>query len=164
MSMTYATLKCMGKAETAEPKKQRDKSDEPHLIQEIVRTYQLLVSVLRRRSGISASRFALMRILAEHSTDIGVMDLSRQLGVNAASITRQVRELESEGLVHRHADPNDGRRISIILSKKGRKLLDDLLEYSHQFEALLLPVLSHDEQVSAAKSLRKLRTYVEEFR
>ena len=69
-----------------------------------------------------------MRLLADADGDVGTMELARQLGINPAGVTRQVQELEGEGLVRRRADPNDGRRTCIRLSPKGRKRMDELLE------------------------------------
>jgi len=137
---------------------------EPHLIQEIIRTYQVLVAEVTRRTGMKSSRFALMRVLADADADVGVMEIARQLGVNAAAVTRQVHELEGERLVRRRADPNDGRRTCIRLSPKGRKLMDELLEYSHEFEQLLASALSAEEMANAATALNKLRLFVEGLR
>jgi DNA-binding MarR family transcriptional regulator len=137
---------------------------EPYLIQEIIRTYQVLIAGLSRRTGIASSRFALMRLLADADGDVGVMELARQLGINPAAVTRQVQELEREELVLRRADPKDGRRTGIRLSAKGQKLLDELLEFSHEFERLLSSTLSPEEMATTAAALKKLRTFVEGLR
>lgn len=137
---------------------------EPHLIQEIIRTYQVLIAEITQRTGMKSSRFALMRVLVDADADVGVMEIARQLGINAAAVTRQVQELESERLVRRRADPNDGRRTCIRLSPKGRKLMDELLQCSHEFERLLSSALSAEEMANAAIALNKLRSFVEGLR
>ncbi|NLE11807.1 MAG: MarR family transcriptional regulator [Actinobacteria bacterium] len=137
---------------------------EPHLIQEIVCTYQALAAEMTRRTGMKSSRFALMRLLADADADVGIMELARLLGVNAAAVTRQVQELESERLVRRRADPDDGRRTCIRLSPKGRKLMDELLQYSHEFELSLSSALSTEEMVNAATALNKLRSFLDGLR
>lgn len=144
--------------------KPHERGVELHLMQEIVRTYQVLVAGISRITGMTSSRFALMRLLADADTDVGVMDLARWLGINAAAVTRQVQELERERLVLRRADPKDGRRNYIRLSKKGRKLLDELLECSHEFERSMTSVLSAEEMTEAATVLKKLRSFVEDLR
>lgn len=113
---------------------------------------------------MTASRFALMRLLADAGADVGVMDLSRQLGINAAAVTRQVQELEHEGFIRRRADPMDGRRSYIRLSPKGQRQLDKLLECSHEFERSLSSVLSAAEMANATIVLKKLRSFVEGLR
>jgi DNA-binding MarR family transcriptional regulator len=161
--MTCATILGMATARTLRRAKPRPRADEPHLIQETVRTYQVLIAGISRAIGMSASRFALMRLLAELDVDadVGVMDLARQVGINAAAVTRQVQELEREQLLRRRADPQDGRRSYVRLSPKGRRLLDRILAFSHEFEHSLSAVLSADEMTSAARTLRKLRAFVE---
>ena len=100
----------------------RHRGDEPHLLREIIRTYQVLMAGFSREIGMPASRLALLRLLAVTQSNMGVMDLARKLQVNAAAVTRQVQELERKGLVRRRADPKDGRRNYVSLSPKGRKL------------------------------------------
>ena len=142
----------------------QNQGGEPHLIQEIIRTHQVLMAEITRRIGMKSSRFSLMRLLADAEGDVGVMELARQLGINAAAVTRQVQELESERLVLRRADPHDGRRTRIRLSPKGRKLMDELLDCSHEFERLLSSALSADEMTNAAAALSKLRSFIEGLR
>ena len=137
---------------------------ELHLVQEVIRTYQVLIAEITRRTGMKSSRFALMRLLADADVDVGIIDLARQLGINAAAVTRQVQELESERLVRRRADTNDGRRTCIRLSTKGRKLMEELRECSREFERLLSSALSAEEMGSTAMALTKLRTFVEGLR
>ena len=137
-----------------------EQGEGPFLVQEIVCTYQALMAQLSRRTGLSASRFALMRVLADADGDMGILELARQLGANAASVTRQVQDLEREGLVFRRGDPHDGRRSYIGLQPEGQKLLDGLLRYSRDFEQVLSATLSNDEMTSAAVTLKNLRAFV----
>ena len=137
---------------------------EPHLLREVFRTYQVLMAGFLRATGMPASRFALMRLLALAESDPGVMDLSRQLGVNAAAVTRQVKELESEGLARRRADAKDGRRSYVSLSPKGRRLFEEIHERTHELERSLSSVLGAEEMRGAAEVLTKLRAFIESHR
>jgi DNA-binding MarR family transcriptional regulator len=154
----------MDKPEQSSFSEAQPQGDEPHLVQEIIRTYQVLAAEVTERTGMKSSRFALMRVLADADADMGVMEIARQLGINAAAVTRQVQELESERLVRRRADPHDRRRTCIRLSPKGRTLMDELLRCSHEFERSLVSALSAEEMVSAALALTKLRSFVEGLR
>ena len=139
----------------------RYRGDEPHLLREIVRTHQVLVNGFSRQVGVPASRFALMRLLANADEGIGVMALARSLGVNAAAVTRQVQEMEREGLVERHADPSDGRRSSLRLSPKGLELFGEVHDRGHQLERSLASVITVEEMAAAAAVLSRLRRYIE---
>jgi DNA-binding MarR family transcriptional regulator len=136
------------------------RGDEPHLLREVVRTYQVLMTGFSRQTGMASSRFALMRALTLGDSDVGVMDLARQLDVNAAAVTRQVQELEREGLVHRRPDPRDRRRGSLRLSPRGRRLFEEIHERNHALERSLSSVLTAEEMAGAAAVLGRLRTFV----
>jgi DNA-binding MarR family transcriptional regulator len=137
------------------------RGDEPHLIREVIRTYQVLMAGFSREIGMPASRLALMRLLAFADADVGVMDLARQLGVNAAAVTRQVQEMEAERLIRRHPDPKDGRRSYVRLSPRGRTLFEGIHDRSHALERSLSSVIGVEEIAAATTVLVKLRTFVE---
>jgi DNA-binding MarR family transcriptional regulator len=151
----------MAKSKTIDIEQTQHRGDEPHLLREVVRTYQVLMAGFSRKIGMPASRFALMRLLALTESDVGVMDLARQLGVNAAAVTRQLQELESEQLIRRRADTRDGRRSHVSLSPKGKRLFEEIHERSHELERSLSSVLGAEEMRSAAVVLTKLRAFVE---
>ncbi len=140
------------------------RGDEPHLLREVFRTYQVLMSGFARETGMPASRFALMRLLAISEKDAGVTDLARHLGINPAAVTRQVQEMEREGLIRRHADSKDGRRSYVGLSPKGKRLFEEIHARTHELEQSLSSVLGAEEMRSAALVLAKLRTFVESRR
>jgi len=140
------------------------RGDEPHLFREIVRTYHVLMSGFTRETGVPASRFMLMRTLANSSHGIGITNLSRQLDVNLAAVSRQVKELEGEGLVERRADPKDGRRSIVALSSEGRKLFEEVHERTHNLERSLSTLLGDEDMNRAATVLFKLRTFIEDRR
>lgn len=138
------------------------RGDEPHLLREIFRTYHVLIGGFARKTGMPASRFALMRLLALAEGELGITDLARQLGINPAAVTRQVQELASEGLIRRRADNRDGRRSYLRLSPKGRRLFAEIHERTHEFERSLLSVLGAEDMRGAAVCLAKLRAFMED--
>ncbi len=138
---------------------------EVHLIREVMRTHHALLAVFSREVGMPASRLALMRLLAiAPSGTVGVMELARQLGVNAAAVTRQVQEMEQERLIVRHADARDKRRKGIQLSAKGRKLFEQLHDRSHKLERSLVSVLTPQDMQVAARVLAAMRGVLDTLR
>ena len=167
-SLTYATTSAsvvaMADSKTRALDRLRHRGDEPHLLREVFRTYQVLSSGLARQTGMPASRFALMRLLALSDGDIGLADLARQLGTNPAAVTRQVQDLEAEHLVKRRADAVDGRRSYITLSPKGRRRFKEIHERTHELERSLASALGTEEMAAAAATLASLRTFLERLR
>ena len=96
------------------------KGDESHLLKEIMRTHQALLNVFSREVGMPAARLSLMRLLAiGHHEKLGVMQIARRLGIDAAAVTRQVQAMDAHGLVERIADPTDDRRSFVRLTPEG---------------------------------------------
>lgn len=135
--------------------------NEPHLLREIVRTHQAIMSGFSRRVGIPSSRFALMRLLAFAENDVGIMDLSRQLDINPAAVTRSVQEMTRKGLVQRYDDPRDGRRNYVRLSPKGLELFEDVHRRSHELERELSSVIGDDQIAVTLDVLKKLQGCIE---
>jgi len=150
----------MSRARGSSFEEKHHRGDEPHLLREVVRTYQGLMTVVSRELGMPASRFALMRFLAVAETEVGVMDLARQMGVNAAAVTRQVQELERERLVRRRADPKDRRRSYLSLSPKGQRLFEQIHGRNHELERSLSSVLGAEEMRTATMVLTKLQSFI----
>ncbi|MCX6627875.1 MAG: MarR family transcriptional regulator [Candidatus Solibacter sp.] len=133
----------------------------PHFLREILRTQQVLIAGFSRQVGMTTSRLALIRSLASAGEDADVMDLPRQLGIDASAVTRQVKEMEGEGLARRRADPKDGRRSSVRLSPKGLRLFEEIHERSHEHErGSLFSIISAEEMVVASTVLAKIRTFI----
>lgn len=138
------------------------KGGELHLLREIIRTYQTLMSGFSRKVGMPASRFALIRILANAApAEIGVMDLARQLGINAAAVTRQINAMEQERLVVKRPDAKDGRRCGVKLSPRGLKAFEEIHERGHELEERLSSIISPVDIKTTVKVLKTLRNFLE---
>jgi DNA-binding MarR family transcriptional regulator len=134
---------------------------ETHLLRELMRTYQVLMGGFARNVGMPASRFLLLRLLANAEADCGVMDLARALGINAAAVTRQVQALEAEGLVVRAGDARDGRRCRVALSEAGRARFAEIHARGHALERLLAERIPQEELDAATATLARIRAFLE---
>ncbi len=131
-------------------------------MREIVRTNQALINGFSRIVGMPASRLVLMRELANASPDgIGVLEIARQLGINAAAITRLVKEMDGQGLIKRRADGRDARRSYITLSAKGTRTFEQLHARGHELEQSLAAAISAEDVAVAVKVLGVVRTSLE---
>jgi len=140
------------------------RGDEPHLFREVFRTCQVLSNGFSRKLGMPSARFGLMRTLVGLEGDTGVMDLARRLGINPAAVTRQVQELERDGLVRRRPDARDGRFSYIDISPKGQKMFEKIHGRIHEFENSAAAAIGAEEMRNAARTLQRLRAFVEETR
>jgi DNA-binding MarR family transcriptional regulator len=133
---------------------------EVHLLREVMRTHQAIVNTFARSVGAPASRLGLMRLLAIAQGRLGTTDLARRLGVHPAAVTRQLKELEGEGLATRSADASDGRRNSVRLTPRGLETFRALHDRGHALERALGAKLTEGELSTALRALKLLRLTV----
>jgi DNA-binding MarR family transcriptional regulator len=132
---------------------------EIHLLRAILQTHHAIMNAFSRQVGIPASRLGMVRMIAVSYPDgIGVMDIARQLGINPAAVTRQVAELEQEGLVARKAVPGDKRRATLRLTPKGLRLFEQVHERAHAFERALAEGSSEADLAAALSVLDRVRS------
>lgn len=135
---------------------------ENNLIREIMFTSQALLNVFSREVGMTSARLVLLRLLAVSDRDrVGIMELARLLGVNAAAVTRQVKEMEKDDLVERSADPRDRRRNYVRLTEKGRRLFGLVHDRAHEFEKTLCDSAGEEEIAIAVSVLARVRAAIE---
>ena len=82
---------------------------------------------LSARAGLSLERAAypLLRRIGEAAT-VRTSDVASALSVDVSTVSRQVKQLELEGLVARQPDPSDGRASVLALTPAGVEALERL--------------------------------------
>lgn len=85
---------------------------------------------LLQTAGVRLDRAgaALLNRLYQHRESLRVTTLADLLGVDAPTVTRKIQQLEQDGCVVRHPDPDDRRATRIALSPAGRRTLERVLE------------------------------------
>lgn len=164
--MTYAMNEAMEKTgDTMNPEILEHRGDELHLLRELYRTQQAMLNVIPRIIGISSSRLALLRLLAvEMPREAGVMEIARRLGINAAAVTRLVREMEEQKWVQRRSDSRDGRRNFVSLTAKGRLQFRKIHERMHAFERSVGEKLDLEDVQATIRVLGALRGALDQYR
>jgi DNA-binding MarR family transcriptional regulator len=76
--------------------------------------------------------------------------------VSAAAVTKRIGRLEELGLVERIADPNDRRGTLVGLTRRGRRLIDQLGERYLEEERAAIAVLDPEQQSALAELLKEL--------
>jgi DNA-binding MarR family transcriptional regulator len=138
----------------------RHTGDETHIFRDLFRTHQAVSSAFTRCVGAPASRIALLRLLAVGQGRLGTNELARRLGVDAAGITRQLKELEAEELVARGAHATDGRRTTVTLTAAGLKWFREIHEHGHAYERELRAEVSEKDIETARRVLDAMRRVV----
>jgi len=115
-----------------------------------------------RRSGIDLSRTAwdvLARV--ERYGPVSVTRLAEQTGLSLASTSRTLRDLATQGLVERAADPADGRVARFACTRDGRAVGR---RFRAAIEAELVAVLDQWSGRDRDRFARDLARLVEDMR
>ena len=86
--------------------------------------------------------------------------LQQRLRVDGAAITRQVKQLEEEGLVLRRSDPQDNRFTLVDLTEIGRQLMASLAGKREAFEALMTAGIGEEDIALMRRCLQQIRDNV----
>ncbi|WP_307346555.1 MarR family transcriptional regulator [Metabacillus malikii] len=82
--------------------------------------------------------------------------LAESAGVSKATISNITKTLEQKDLCFRKTDPRDRRMTYVVLTEKGRKVIEELYPHFHEGEVNVVSGLSNDEQKLISSLLRKV--------
>jgi len=111
---------------------------------------------LTRPVGLTALQYTALTVLERHP-DLTAAHLARLSFVTAQSMSDMVTALMAAGLVERHRDPVDKRRLVLALRPEGERLLADLRPRVADLEARMLALLGHEEAAQLRSSLELCR-------
>ena len=129
------------------------------MLQQITRTFYELVPAFERTMGMSRARWQILALLAQQEY-ASQAALAQRLRVDSAAVTRQVKQLESEGLLVRRVDPQDNRFTLVTLTPAGSELVERLRSQRDAFEMQALAGLSQEELAVLERGLGRIRANV----
>ena len=131
--------------------------DQPEtLLQAIARTYYDLLPHFEQYVGMTKARWQILSQLSR-AGELSQAALQQLLHVDGAAITRQVKQLEEEGLIQRRADPRDNRFTLVTLSESGQQLAASMMGKRESFDALVTAGLSDQEIAVMRRCLGQIR-------
>jgi len=124
------------------------------------RFYTHQVGVLGDRHLRSPFSLTEMRVLYElaHRKDPTATALRRDLGLDAAYLSRILRTFQNQGLVARTAAPDDRRRSLLRLTAKGRAAFSPLEARARREMSAMLGTLSSGAQRSVVRSMATIQS------
>ena len=130
------------------------------LFQELARAGSEARRAFSLSTGTSERRRQLLPLLLEHG-EVSHAALSRRLGVDGATVTRLVKQLESEAAVNRRLDPTDNRFTLVSLTESGKQTAAELHEGRRRFQRRLLAGVNREEQKTVIRVLEQVRRNLE---
>ena len=119
-------------------------------------------AVFQRCVGISDSRLHVLGMLHKFG-ELSQTELQRRLDIDGAAVTRQVKQLEAEGLLSRRADPADNRFTLVTLTPAGREMLREVARMAREFFARSLEGISAEDLAGARRTMARIRANLEKM-
>ncbi|HET7452726.1 MAG TPA: MarR family transcriptional regulator, partial [Thermoanaerobaculia bacterium] len=91
-------------------------------VRRLVQGLRLSAERARKRAGVSGAQLFVLQKLAEADAQ-SVNDLASRTATDQSSVSAVVHRLSDAGLVDRHPDARDRRRVRLTLTARGRALL-----------------------------------------
>lgn len=113
-----------------------------------------MAATLKNR-GLGFPHYAVLMSLV----DLGPLaphELATRLNTDRSHISTYIEALQRGGLVERHPDPSDRRRIIVAVTVSGTKVARDVGAASAQAELELLAGLAEDERIELRRLLLKV--------
>jgi MarR family transcriptional regulator, organic hydroperoxide resistance regulator len=101
---------------------------------------------------------AMWRVLAalSHAGAQRQIDVAELTSIDVSTLSRLVTRLVQMGLVTRLPAKNSNREVSVQLSAKGEKLVDQIIPMAHHLEAIAVAGLPATELQAAKRALRRM--------
>jgi DNA-binding MarR family transcriptional regulator len=109
-----------------------------------------------RPDGLTAQQYTALTVL-ERNSGISSAQLARHSFVTAQSMADMVGSLLAGGLIERHRDAVDRRKLVLTLTAEGRSLLDRYRDEVDALEAKMLVGLESDDAVALRRMLLTCR-------
>lgn len=106
--------------------------------------------------GIAMSRLRLLAYMHARG-ELSQADLQRHLEIDGATVTRQVKQMEAEGLLQRRADPKDNRFTLVALTQAGEAMVESLVKRGGEFQRLAMRDIDSEQLAATVAVLAQMR-------
>lgn len=119
-------------------------------------------AAMQRRVGMSEARLQVLGMIFRYG-EMSQAELQRRLDVDGAAVTRQVKQLESEGLLVRRVDPSDNRYTLVTLTPEGTERLREVARMAKEFIAQSLDGISDEDLECVRAVTARVRANIEKL-
>jgi DNA-binding MarR family transcriptional regulator len=120
----------------------------------IVYTYNWITEKMNRifdESEITSQQFNILRILRGAGEPLSTLQIRQRMLDKMSDTSRIVDRLVKKGLVKKNTCKTDRRLVDIVITERGRKLLEKIDAYAGQMDRIMMNL-----SVSEAKTLNEL--------
>ena len=134
----------------------------------IIKTSSMLLRLSDRffaQFGTTDIQFNILMLLKNVSSEgLSQQELSEQMVVTKSNIVGLIDRMEKQDLVKRKAHPTDRRFNQIVITQKGKKLLEKVEPHYYQEVDRMMAALNLSEKKILMEATAKVREYLKENR
>src|SRR3954453_8518654 len=127
-----------------------------YLMKQVELAVRAELDELTRPVGLTALQYTALTVLERHP-DLTSAHLARHSFVTGQTMADMVTALLNRGLIERHRDPADRRRLVIALTPAGYRLLERMRPQVAALQARMLSLLSREQARELRHSLELCR-------
>jgi len=114
--------------------------------------------------NLTVPQFALLHTISRGSDEVILKDVAEKMRKDKSAIVRMVDQLEKKELVRRVVDQNDRRKNLLFITKKGERIVADLLEIELQLNQELQAGLSPEDLQAFYRTVSHLKHKAEQIK
>ncbi|MDR3713395.1 MAG: MarR family transcriptional regulator [Puia sp.] len=125
----------------------------------LIYTYHWLTEKINRifdEAGITSQQFNILRILRGAGKPLSTLQIRQRMLDKMSDTSRIVDRLVTKGLLKKNVCKTDRRLVDVIITAKGKKLLEKIDVYNDQMDSILMS-LTESEAKTLNDLLDKLR-------
>jgi transcriptional regulator slyA len=119
-----------------------------------VRAFNKSLNSVISRKGVFSSEWTIMKVIHQ-GRERSQTELAKELGVEAAAISKTLAKLEDKGLIEKHSLLGQRGKF-IALTEKGETLMDPIGHLVDKHRTAALAGLSEEELHKLLESLKKI--------
>ena len=123
-----------------------------YLVKQVELAVRARLDDIVRRAGLTALQYTALTVLERHR-DMSTAQLARNSFVTSQSMADMVTALQERGLIERHRDSVDRRRLVVALTPAGRDFLDRYRDEVAELEARMAAGLTPAQVATLRRAL-----------
>ncbi|WP_207457380.1 MarR family transcriptional regulator [Azospirillum sp. SYSU D00513] len=128
----------------------------PYLINVLAgRVSRELAAVYEERFGISIAEWRVIAHLARNR-EVSVREIRRRVDMDKSKVSRAAARLEQAGIIEKKANASDRRLVRLSLTRKGRRMFENIAPLAVAYESELLSGLPAEDLAAFRRVLDRL--------
>ncbi|MFF5995054.1 MarR family transcriptional regulator [Lysinibacillus sp. KU-BSD001] len=134
------------------------------LLTSLKRASEVSVSIMKPRDeGEVTHSLMIFLFMLQNKGEIRISEISEHFGVTSGAATGIADKLEDLGLIERYRSKTDRRVVTLVLSEKGKKLVQDKKKEHVELYQYILHDFSEEELLKIIHMLNKISDRIDSY-